>query len=219
MSYAIDTSHPSPNHGPRVGADISMICLHATVGGIKSSLAWLTNPASRVSTHYLIDKTGYIYQLVPDDRAAWHAGASEWFDLDSGDIQRQSLGIELENKNNGVDPYPPAQMTALLELSRHLVTTYQIVPDMVVRHLDIAIPKGRKTDPASFPWAQFKSALYTHTVTAGPHGAIAQEDRRPGALAARYYPPGTPIVCDDLTSSYWHVAAGDGFIPVGQVQA
>ena len=215
----IDHSHPSPNHGPRVGADISMIVLHATVGSYASALSWLTNPASKASTHYLIRKDGYIAQLVMDDRAAWHAGASEWFDLDSSDIQRQSLGVELENKNNGVDPYPPAQLASATELCRHLVTQYRIVHDMVTRHLDIAIPKGRKTDPAGFPWAQFKTALYTHTVIAGPHGAIAQEDRRPGALAARYYPPDTPIVCDDLTSSYWHCTDHSGFIPVGQVQA
>ena len=156
----IDTSHPSPNHGPRVGADISMLVLHATVGSYASALSWLCNPASKASTHYLISKTGYIYQLVMDDRAAWHAGAAQWFDLDSGDIQRQSIGVELENRNDGHDPYPPAQFASAAELCRSLIARYAIVPDMVTRHLDIAIPHGRKTDPAGFRWAAFKAALF-----------------------------------------------------------
>ena len=29
-----------------------------------------------VSTHYLIDTTGQVTKLVPEDKVAWHAGAS-----------------------------------------------------------------------------------------------------------------------------------------------
>jgi N-acetyl-anhydromuramyl-L-alanine amidase AmpD len=160
MTYTIDTSHPSPNHSSRQGADISMIVLHATVGSYASSLAWLTNPASRVSTHYLISKTGHIAQLVADSEAAWHAGVSQWFDLNSAAIQHQSIGIELENDNNGRDPYPSAQMDALLWLSYRRIEQYKIAPGMVTRHLDIALPHGRKTDPAGFPWLPFKALLF-----------------------------------------------------------
>jgi hypothetical protein len=109
-SYPIDQSHKSPNHGPRNGHAISMIVLHATVGSVRSALAWLTNPASRVSSHYVIDKTGHISQLVQDEDAAWHAGRARWHGLT--DINAVSLGIELENANNGRDPYPPAQLAA-----------------------------------------------------------------------------------------------------------
>ncbi len=217
----IDTSHPSPNHSSRNGADISMLVLHATVGSYASSLAWLTNPASQVSTHYLIRKDGYIAQLVPDNLAAWHAGVSQWFDLDSGEIQRGSIGIELENSNSGIDPYPPAQIGALLALSRDLVQRYAIVPDMVTRHLDIAIPKGRKTDPAGFPWLLYKSALFaptTTTMAAGPFGAIARTDYRGGGIAKEYYPPGTPIVLDTFhQNEYRHAASGIGFIADGDL--
>ena len=55
-----------------------MIVIHATAGTVRSALAWLTNPASRVSAHYLIDKAGQIYRLVPDEYAAWHAGRAAW---------------------------------------------------------------------------------------------------------------------------------------------
>lgn len=219
--YTIDTSRTSPNHSSRDGADISMLCLHATVGSYASSLAWLTNPNSGVSTHYLISKAGYIAQLVPDSLAAWHAGKSRWFDLDSDEIQDQSIGIELENKNNGIDPYPAAQMSALLWLSRNLITDYHIMSDMVTRHLDIAIPKGRKTDPAGFPWLSFKVALkvpQSRAVHAGPYGAIARQDYQAAGRAAAYFPPGTAIEIDDFhANGYRHTVSGVGFIADGDL--
>jgi N-acetylmuramoyl-L-alanine amidase len=207
----IDHSKHSPNFSPRNGADISMIVLHATVGSGASALAWLCNPASKVSTHYLIYKTGYIYQLVADNLAAWHAGVSQWFDLDSGEIMRQSLGIELENKNNGVDKYPEAQMAALLELSRALVAQYKIVPDMVTRHLDVAIPKGRKTDPAGFPWLAFKAALYAPLSTPYRVGRtpIYQRADHTGTVAG-WADQGEVVQIDNPANG--HLASGLGFI-------
>lgn len=156
----IDTSIRSPNHAPRAGRPITMIVLHATVGSARSALAWLTNPAARVSAHYLIDKAGQIYQLVPDDLIAWHAGRAAWRNETA--VNETSLGIELENRNSGDDPYPPVQLDALLALTRDRVARYQIAPENVVRHLDIALPRGRKSDPAGFPWAEFRERLFAN---------------------------------------------------------
>lgn len=221
MAYTIDETHHSPNHSSRNGADISMLVLHATVGSGPSALSWLCNPQSGVSTHYLIYKSGYIYQLVPDTLAAWHAGQSAWFDMGSADIQRQSIGIELENTNTGYDSYPSAQLGALLWLSRLLVIKYQIVPDMVTRHLDIATPKGRKTDPAGFPWSQYKAELYAtqaRMAYAGEYGAIARQDYRAGAMPAAYFAPGTEIEIDDFyKNEYRHAVSGIGFIADGDL--
>lgn len=159
----IDTmSWRSPNHSPRNGMDIDMLVLHATVGKAKSALEWLVNPAPdgdpklRVSTHYLIDKQGTIYQLVSDALAAWHAGVSSWHG--EGHINERSIGIELENKNDGKDPYPPAQIQALIWLARTKVQQYAIPQHNVVRHMDVA--PGRKSDPAGFPFAEFVTTVY-----------------------------------------------------------
>lgn len=156
----IETQYASPNHSERAGHKVRLAVLHATVGSFHSSLKWLCSPQSRVSTHYLISKTGRVLRLVAEERAAWHAGVSQWFDLDSDDIQLESISIELENANTGRDPYPPAQLTALLDLCRPLIARYRIAPDMFVRHRDIAIPRGRKTDPAGFLWDAFKREVY-----------------------------------------------------------
>lgn len=154
----IDTkSWRSPNHSSRHGQPIQMIVLHATVGGLKSSLNWLCSPSSRVSIHYEIDKDGTVYQLVDDDQAAWHAGKSSWQGMDAQAIQDSSLGIELVNSNSGKDPYPTVQFEAAVELAREKVAAYRIPLRNVVRHLDIA--PDRKTDPAGFPWPLFLARL------------------------------------------------------------
>lgn len=165
----IDESHRSPNVGSRNGAHISMIVLHATVGSYASALAWLCNPASKVSSHYLIRKDGHIAQLVPDDRAAWHAGASAHDGMTSAQIRNSSLGIELENANTGRDAYPPAQIAACHQLCQAKISRYNIERADVVRHLDIAVPKGRKTDPAApFPWPAFADSLYMDATPDAP---------------------------------------------------
>jgi len=217
----IDHSHHSPNFSGRDGADISMLVLHATVGSYNSALNWLTNPASHVSTHYLIRKDGYIAQLVADNLAAHHAGASKWFNLNAEAIREQSIGIELENKNNGLDPYPPAQMAALLELSRALVAQYRIVPDMVTRHLDIALPKGRKTDPAGFPWLPFKAALYepepkVYRVRGLP---IYQRQDLTGALAGVLASGESVSIDATYPNGAGHDALGRGFVDMDGLEA
>jgi N-acetyl-anhydromuramyl-L-alanine amidase AmpD len=153
--------HPSLNHSPRHGTPISILVLHATAGSYESALAWLCNPRldrpeRRVSTHYLIRKDGHIAQLVPDARTAWHAGRSRWHGVMN--INERSIGVELENANDGRDPYPPQQLASAHALCQSLIARYNIERADVVRHLDIA--PGRKTDPAGLPWPAFADSLY-----------------------------------------------------------
>lgn len=160
----IDRTYRSPNVSSRDGRPIRLIVLHATVGSARSAIAWLTNPAARVSAHFVIDKSGRIYQLVDDEKTAWHAGRASW----NGEtaVNEISLGIELENANDGRDPYPQPQLDALIELVRAKIEQYQIAPGMVARHADVALPRGRKSDPAGFPWAAFLQQIFPEN--AGP---------------------------------------------------
>ena len=156
----IDTSHRSPNSVPRT-QPIRLIVLHATVGSYAASLAWLCNPMSGVSTHYLIRKDGYTAQLVPDDEIAWHAGTSQWGRFHN--VNDISLGIELENDNSGHDPYPQPQLAALTALSRDILTRYNLTPADIALHRDVAVPAGRKSDPAGFDLAAFRAGLSAPT--------------------------------------------------------
>src|SRR5690349_10918496 len=104
MSANVITIYKSPNHSSRGGKAPSILVIHATAGGLKGSIDWLCNPANRVSAHYVISKTGQVYQLVDEDRAAWHAGNALWDG--HTDINERSIGIEIANANDGRDPYP-----------------------------------------------------------------------------------------------------------------
>ncbi|HJY48911.1 MAG TPA: N-acetylmuramoyl-L-alanine amidase, partial [Stellaceae bacterium] len=70
----------SPNHGLRPKrARIDMLVLHYTgMVSAAAALERLCDPDARVSAHYVIEETGAIWRLVPENRRAFHAGASCW---------------------------------------------------------------------------------------------------------------------------------------------
>lgn len=161
---------PSPSHGPR---QASLVVLHYTSNDdADTALRTLTDAAREVSAHYLVERGGRIVQLVDETRRAWHAGASHWGGID--DVNSVSIGIELDN--NGFEPYPPAQIDALLALLADLQQRLQIPAANVVGHSDVA-PR-RKLDPGPlFPWrilAQHGFGLWCETpdpaVVADPSG-------------------------------------------------
>ena len=69
--------HPSPNHGDRRnGLTPSLIVLHYTaMATAESALERLCDPGAEVSAHYLIGRDGPVWQMVAEERRAWHAGA------------------------------------------------------------------------------------------------------------------------------------------------
>lgn len=148
----------SPNFSARASNTINMIVIHATASeSFDGTLAWLTNPESKVSAHYLVGKNGKVVQLVKDEKKAWHAGVSEWNGVKN--CNDYSIGIELVNKNNGIDPYPPEQIQALAILIHGLQFNHpSISPERIVGHYQIA--PGRKTDPGIlFPWVKLGMLL------------------------------------------------------------
>lgn len=163
MTINIDTTIKSPNYSSRNGQKIFMLVMHATAGRKDSDLHILTDDTvplkKRVSVLYYILKTGHVYQLVDDSYAAWHAGKAYWNQYGPVEIQEGSIGIELENLNNGIDPYPPEQYNAALELSKALVSRYNITQNNIVTHANIAGITEGKTDPKGFPFDKFKSDI------------------------------------------------------------
>jgi N-acetylmuramoyl-L-alanine amidase len=124
-----------------------VIIHHTAEGSVRHALATLTSSREKVSTHYLIGRDGTIYQLVDERARAWHAGESQW-GADT-DLNSSSLGIELDN--NGDEPFPDAQISALLALLRDIELRYQIPLENFLGHADIA--PQRKADPSRyFPW-------------------------------------------------------------------
>lgn len=127
-----------------------VIILHATQG--TDSLKWLTTDSNPpVSIHRLIDKKGTITQIVPDDANAWHAGFGMIGGIGRGqpvNLNMVSFGIELENLNDGKDPYPVVQVNACAVVIVNWWATYGFLP--VLSHAQV---DTRKTDPKGFDWS------------------------------------------------------------------
>ena len=145
--------HPSPNFNDRRDGDhITMLVLHYT--GMQSgaaALERLCDPEAAVSAHYLVEEDGRIFQLVAEDKRAWHAGAGFW--RGERDINSRSIGIEIVNPGHefGYRPFPDPQMQAVEALSAAIVTRYKIDPINVIGHSDLA--PVRKMDPGElFDW-------------------------------------------------------------------
>lgn len=147
------TAMPSPNFDSREGVAVDMIVLHYTdTLDCAEALSILTDPAAKVSSHYVLDIDGTIHQLVDEKERAWHAGTSSWRGHDN--VNHRSIGIEIVNPGHryGLAPYPKKQMEALVHLCDQLVKKYRIEPRNVVGHSDVA--PSRKTDPGEhFNWA------------------------------------------------------------------
>jgi len=159
---AIATYFKSPNRWQGRGENpINALVLHATAGPFVPSLHWLMNPNAQVSAHFLISKEGVIFQLVDIEDRAWHAGRSSWRGWTS--LNHNSIGIELVNANDGVDPYPATQVDSLFWLCRRLVKEYNIEKEMVTTHY--LISPGRKTDPRNFRFEEFREKLYAAPVS------------------------------------------------------
>jgi len=212
-TYYADTSHQARYADTR----IRFLVMHYTEIGETQSLNVLTHEP--VSAHYVVpaaprSKNGepVVWQLVPESQRAWHAGVSYW----QGTTELNAASLGIENVNLGPldtpqgrtwQPYPPAQVDALIRLAKDIVTRYQIPPTRVVGHSDIA--PQRKIDPGPlFPWKQ----LYDAGIGAWPDAATVAADlagRAPDAPAdvrglqlklARYgYQIATDGVLDDKT--------------------
>ncbi len=119
-----------------------------------------------VSSHYLIDRTGTVLRLVPEDKKAWHAGGSVMPAPDSRTMANGfSIGIELvATPESGFTHEQYASCVLLcrdIERRHHRTFTY-------VGHQDIAgeaalklgLRKEIKLDPGPlFDWNLFNRML------------------------------------------------------------
>jgi N-acetylmuramoyl-L-alanine amidase len=153
-------SRPSPNFDERDPAvPLHYIVLHYT--GMKTAdeaLQRLSDPAAKVSAHYVIDEAGQVFHLVNESKRAWHAGQSFWSGVT--DINSASIGIELVNPGHefGYVPFPAAQIASLKTLIADIIKRHKLnAKAALLGHSDIA--PDRKTDPGElFPWQELAQA-------------------------------------------------------------
>jgi len=104
----------------------------------------------KVSSHFLIGRSGELFQFVSTQNRAWHAGLSSFFGREK--CNDFSIGVELEG--DGAHPFEDVQYQALAKLITQLQAVY---PNLqFAGHSDIA--PGRKADPGiQFNWQKLQT--------------------------------------------------------------
>lgn len=171
---------PSPNSGERRGGlRPALVVLHFTaMSSCAAARARLCDPAAEVSAHWLIDRDGTAEQLVEESQRAWHAGAGEWGG--AGDVNSRSIGIELHN--GGAEPFAAPQMAALERLLADVLARWDIAPQGVIGHSDLA--PARKSDPGPrFDWRRLALgglSVWPRAQAGGDPAGFAADARRFG---------------------------------------
>jgi len=106
----------------------------------------------KVSSHFVIDRIGKIYQFVSVYDRAWHAGVSSFKNQEN--CNDFSLGVELIGSDN--TPFEDNQYISLNELIETLCNSFpEINKENIVGHSEIA--PGRKSDPGPFfDWSKIR---------------------------------------------------------------
>lgn len=110
----------------------------------------------QVSSHFVIDESGNIFELVEENDISYHAGVSFWSGVDG--LNKTSIGVEFINSAPFSKKFEPAQMIAGVALCKYLAAKYKIAPRNIVGHSDIAYDRdtgilNRKQDPSHlFDW-------------------------------------------------------------------
>jgi AmpD protein len=103
----------------------------------------------KVSSHFLITRSGDLLQFVSTHNKAWHAGASAFLGREK--CNDFSIGVELEG--DGDTPFEEMQYQVLAQLVSELRKSEPQL--QIAGHSDIA--PERKTDPGkSFDWKKFQ---------------------------------------------------------------
>ena len=145
---------------------IQFIVVHYTATNNEYSIKELIS--NRVSTHFLVldEDDNTIYNLVPLDQRAWHAGTSSF--RGRTNLNDTSIGIEIvsdgiaRDRRNDPNRYPPydayleykpIQIEKVAQIIKYVAARYNIPAKNIVAHSDIA--PSRKKDPgAKFPWKE-----------------------------------------------------------------
>lgn len=163
------------------------LIIHYTTGTTPSqTINWFRSRNAKASAHLLITREAEIFQFVPFDTIAWHAGYSQWANRTG--LNRYSIGIELDNagrlirENNewkrynvaipdenvliathklqtmeqGWEKFPQAQIDALREVAKLLKASYNFID--VEGHDDVSL--SGKLDPGpAFKMVDFRNEI------------------------------------------------------------
>ena len=129
-----------------------------------------------VSAHYLIDLGGTVWQLISEDKKAWHAGISKMPEDGREGVNAFSIGIELIGSED--TDFTEAQYQALALLTKDILSRHPL--RYIYGHCDVA--PGRKTDPWGLDWPRYREDILRFRIIANlqfspPATAVPANDK------------------------------------------
>jgi hypothetical protein len=209
----------------REGEKVLKIVIHATAG--TDSRTWLSGNPNGTSIHVLIMKNGLSYKMLHESRGANHVGYSRmvigdkvYSRFNQTNCNQVTLGIELENLNNGRDPYPEAQLRAAAWWVQEWLQEHNLSRADVIMHRDI--DTQGKSDAAGISVMDILRFLDAEPTTTGifPSAPIIGAVRGSPELAAKYLAKrGTHVSYTSrdhllIARYYWAFASSVGVDPL-----
>lgn len=157
----------SPNYrSGRNGKQPIAIVDHITAGLFPGCLTWMQNPKAQASAHYLVTKTGRIFQLVKDEDSAWHAGGvnkPNWSLYDGTNPNTYTIGIEHEGLAG--EGLTEEQFNATAWLHAHLIEKWKLPIDdnHIIGHYRIDSVNRPNCPGSKFPWNSLFKVLKGET--------------------------------------------------------
>ncbi len=146
----------SPNFSSPKGYKIIAIVDHIMSGTLAGTDSWFTNPASKVSSHFGVGKSGEIHQYVNLGNPAWANGSvnkPNWPLLIPG-VNPNYYTVSIEHEGKSGEVMPEAQYCATLALHRWLIETLAIpvTKDNIIGHYRIDSVNKSNCPGTGFPW-------------------------------------------------------------------
>ncbi|TKG95149.1 N-acetylmuramoyl-L-alanine amidase [Puteibacter caeruleilacunae] len=186
------TQYACPKNTQKIRKHIALVLHYTANNNALKAVKYLTLPGVNASAHVIIGRNGEVYQTVPFNIEAWHAGKSELDNLH--ELNHFSIGIELVNQgklifennryynwhnkvvdskdvfikedpNTGHRSFWHRYTPVQLAMAKEV--TWQITNhyhiSKVVGHSEIS--PDRKLDPGeAFPMDQFKQLVYKQNI-------------------------------------------------------
>ncbi len=132
-------NYQTGNRKPGQG-QVTVIVVHTTQGSYNGTLSWFQNTSAKVSSHYVVSKTGAVTQMVMEKDIGWHVGSANGY----------TIGIEQEGFVADPNWITPQLFDASVKLTCYLVKKWGLPPDGAHIKGHVQLPNQTHTDPGKY---------------------------------------------------------------------
>ena len=199
---AIWTPAASCNYST-TNSDKDTVIIHVAEGSAAGTISWFRNCSSGVSTQYVVDLDGTVYQMVCEKHIAFHGNAAN----------NRSIGLEHAGYT-GDTSHPEAMYVGSAACVRDMCDRWGIAkekrrqPPGIIGHIDVTecLLSGSHTDPGrGWDWGHYIALV---NQTSDPTTFVVES--RPGGKNYAHYSEVGSFSDSAVKSNLWDTTAGIG---------